>query len=196
MFTSDLKKIKVNETKIDVNMEILTSVFKKIDIIFFIYINTLLSRPLSLPFGLNLSLLRHCNSSVFSAIVSLSRCCNPFLSSTRYWSSTRDAVNSSLFFELKLSRSRFLLFLLPRFLKVSPKSKLILAHITFSLSVLFWINLSYLMCVVWLGANVVRNLLSYHNESMPLRQSTSLLYCNHRMITEISCLFTKVEIAS
>ena len=106
------------------------------------------------------------------------------------------AMNSSLFFELKLSRFQFLLLLLWGFLKVSPKSKLILAHITFSLSVLFWINLSYLMCVVWLGANVVRNLLSYHNESMPLRQSTSLLYCNHRMITEISCLFTKVELAS
>ena len=111
--------------------------------------------------GLNLSLLRRCNSFVILAIVSLPRYYNPLSPSTRCRSSTRDAVNSSLFsffFELKLSRLQFLLLLLLRFLKVCPKSKLILGHITFSLSLLFWINLSCLLCAVWLGANLVKNL--------------------------------------
>ncbi|KAG5040114.1 hypothetical protein JHK82_012251 [Glycine max] len=70
--------------------------------------------------GLNLSLLRRCNSFVILAIVSLPRYYNPLSPSTRCRSSTRDAVNSSLFsffFELKLSRLQFLLLLLLRFLK-------------------------------------------------------------------------------
>ena len=124
--------------------------------LFLLYINTLFSHPNTPTLSLNLSLPRHCNSFVFLAIVSLSRHCNPFSSSTH------DIVNSSfffLFFELKLSRSWFLLLLLLlQFLKVSPKSKLILAHTNFSLLVLFWINLSCLLCVVWLGANMVKNL--------------------------------------
>lgn len=41
-------------------------------------------------------------------------------------------------------------------------------------------------------------LLSYSpaTTSQSLRQSTSPLYCNYRMITEITCLFTKVELAT
>ena len=134
-----------------------TSILWKIDIVFVIYKYHHVASTITPTLILNLFLPQHCNTSVFLATVLLPWCCNPFSLSTCYQSSIHDAVNSSLFFEPKLSLSRFLLFLL-RFLKVSPKSKLILTHITFSLLVLFWINLSCLFCVVWLEANIVRNL--------------------------------------